>query len=60
MTELYKAYYGGSWADRFVEQAALLWLRVGSRADVDDFLKALPFVDREVTAAVAKMKVRIR
>lgn len=57
---LYQAYYGGSWADRFVEQAALLWLRVGNRAEVDDFLKTMPFVDREVTLAAAKLKVRVR
>lgn len=58
--ELYQLYYGGSWADRFVEQAALLWLRTDNKAALDNFLRAIPVVDADLNKAVAKMIWRIR
>lgn len=36
----YFAYYGEEWADRFVEQMALLWLRESPTAPVVDFFTA--------------------
>lgn len=57
--ELYKAYYGGSWADRLVEQMALLWLRTDNAADPTDFLRAVPANDRELEVAAKKLKARI-
>lgn len=60
VTGLYKAYYGGSWADRFVEQAALLWLRNDNKAAVGNFTVVLPRKDPEVWAALSRMERRIR
>ena len=34
---LYRGYYEDAWADRFCEQAALLWMRLGNDGAVDDF-----------------------
>lgn len=58
--DLYRQYYGGSWADRFTEQAALLWLRTDKHALVGDFINALPYPDPEIQDAIAKLERRIR
>lgn len=58
--ELYQAYYGASWADRFVEQAALLWLRVDNDAYVGDFMRAIPARDMALETALVKLEKRIR
>lgn len=34
----YRDFYGGDWADRYVEQAALLWMRCDTHAAVTDFV----------------------
>jgi DNA polymerase-1 len=57
---LYQAYYGASWPDRFVEQAALLWMRTGNKAEVDDFTKTLPFIESGVAQAIERLKRRLR
>lgn len=57
---LYSEYYGQAWADRFVEQAALLWMRVGTKPDVGDFLKAMPVNDIELRRTVDRLKKRIK
>jgi DNA polymerase-1 len=36
--DLYEGAYQNYWPERFVEQAALLWMRLDADADVDDFL----------------------
>lgn len=58
--ELYRLYYGQSWADRFVEQAALLWLRTDNKADVGDFLKAIPAKSVDLERAVDRLRRRIK
>lgn len=38
VVDLYKGCYQDTWAERFAEQAALMWMRTGvATADVDDF-----------------------
>lgn len=57
---LYEAYYGASWTDRFVEQAALLWMRTGKTADVGDFIKGLPFIESGIQQALQRLHRRLR
>lgn len=57
---MYNAYYGASWPDRFVEQAALLWLRTDNKAYVGDFMRAIPFRSQELEQALLRMEKRIR
>lgn len=40
---LYRGYYDDDWADRFVEQATLLWLRTDRFAGMLDFMTIIPF-----------------
>lgn len=42
VSEAYKGYYEDSWAERFAEQAMLLWMRRDEKADLLDFLRYLP------------------
>lgn len=62
VSQLYAAYYGASWPDRFVEQAALLWLRTDKEAYVGDFMRVIPdTLDiRDLLVAVKKLEKRIR
>lgn len=55
----YADYYGQAWPDRFAEQAALLWLRTDNKADVGDFLRAIPQRVPALELAVTKLKRRI-
>lgn len=57
--ELYQAYYGDAWGDRFVEQAALLWLRTDNAAYIGDFMRTVPARDRELEASLVRMQRRI-
>lgn len=60
VAEAYEGYYGEAWTDRFVEQAALLWMRTDNQAAVEDFLKAVPPEDHEELApAIQRMKERL-
>lgn len=56
---LYERYYGASWPDRFVEQAALLWMRVDKDAYIGDFMRVVPH-SPEITAALVRLERRIR
>lgn len=63
--DLYQAAYGPTWADRFVEQAALMWMRCAVVSDIDDFLThaghskiSTPFPE-EVVDATFRMKERV-
>lgn len=58
--DLYQRYYGGQWADRLVEQAALLWLRTDNKADPADFYRAVPFRDLDVEKAIQTLIRRLR
>ena len=63
--EHYANAYADDWGDRFVEQAALMWMRVGNDAPIDDFLihaghsKLSGCLVPEITAATARMKERV-
>lgn len=54
----YSAYYGDEWRDRFVEQAALLWLRTDRHAMIGDFMQIMPVSDA-LNAAVGRMQDRV-
>lgn len=59
----YDAYYGDEGADRFVEQAALLWMRTDAKALPDDFRKVLPemvpSLKDDIDKAIEAMKGRL-
>lgn len=59
VTEAYREHYGDEWADRLVEQAALLWLRTDLRADVSNIQIPLGFGSPVINEAIARMKERI-
>lgn len=42
VSNTYRAKYGEGWTDKFVEQAALLWMRTDVRAEITDFWRVLP------------------
>lgn len=63
--DLYEGCYQDTWADRFVEQASLLWMRCAVEPEVDDFITHVG-VSRintvfppAVTAAAVAMKERV-
>lgn len=55
----YEDTYGPEWGDRFVEQAGLLWLRTGRRAEVHDYIRIVPLTD-EIQAASKRLIKRVR
>jgi len=59
----YAQHYGEEWQDRFVEQAALLWLRRDKNASVRDFLGYLPAMNHpgmtRVIEAAARLEARV-
>lgn len=59
----YAVHYGEEWQDRFVEQAALLWLRRDTGASVRDFTSCMPAMNHpgmsRVLAAAARLEVRV-
>ena len=43
----YRAWWGNAeWADRFAEQASLLWIRRGQRAELNEWLDYMPSINR--------------
>lgn len=56
----YKLYYGQAWADRFAEQAALLWMRPDNAASVSSWLAAIPGKLPELNAAAHRLERRIQ
>ena len=64
---LYEDYYGDAWADRFVEQMALLWLRSNPAAPVVDFFTSQHSVlprsgpcYQQILAATRRLKQRVK
>jgi DNA polymerase-1 len=59
----YAVFYKDDWADRLVEQMALLWMRLDRDAKVDDFIRVLPlpsiYTD-PVLAAAARLVARVQ
>lgn len=60
--EAYRRGYNGTgdWADRFVEQAALLWMRLGPKAEVLDFMDHLPFYNQDIAHAADALDKRVK
>lgn len=54
----YQRLHAETWADCFVEQASLLWMRVDRHADIADFLR-LGVFGEQVLQAVDRMRVRV-
>lgn len=61
VSSLYKGYYHTTWADRFVEQAALLWLRTDRYAGITDFTQIIPAmpIGGPLASAVIRMNERV-
>lgn len=60
VSRLYHGTYGDDeWADRFVEQAGLLWLRGGEKAALHDFIRVVPLTP-EIEAAAKRLNKRVR
>jgi len=59
VARLYRDYYSEGWADAFVEQAALLWLRGGKPAYLHDFLRVVPRTP-EIEAAAKRLIKRVK
>lgn len=51
--------YPTDWADRFVEQASLLWLCTDRHASINNLLSVMPMADDAVRAAVAMLQQRV-
>lgn len=59
VAHLYQQCYGDDWADRFAEQAALLWMRRGFKAEVDEFTCMVPKAETKVREAAQRLKERV-
>lgn len=55
----YVTYYKDQWADRLVEQMALLWMRTDRDAKVDDFTSVLPVEESIYIGPVMAAAVRL-
>lgn len=55
---MYSAHHGDGWEERFVEQAALLWMRTDRAASTTDFL-TLGVFGSEVTAAAHRLSAHV-
>lgn len=58
VAQAYKAHWGGEWADRYVEQASLLWIRRTQQAPVEEWAQFLP-IGPQLQAAVERMLTRV-
>ena len=58
VAQAYKAHYGNEWADRYVEQASLLWIRRTNQAPIAEWAAYLP-VGPQLKAAVERMLTRV-
>ena len=56
--QAYKAHWGDEWADRYAEQASLLWIRRTQQAPVEEWASYLPVVP-QLKSAVERMLTRI-
>jgi len=57
----YQLEYADEWADRFVEQAVLLWMRTDAPASVGDFMQVVPDIYHpELRPAVHRVTERIK
>ena len=58
VAQAYKAHWGAEWADRYVEQASLLWIRRTNQAPIAEWAAYLP-VGPQLKAAVERMLTRV-
>lgn len=58
VAQAYKAHWGDEWADRYAEQASLLWIRRTQQAPIDEWAQFLP-IGPQLTAAVERMLTRV-
>ena len=58
VAQAYKAHWGDEWADRYVEQASLLWIRRTQQAPIDEWAQFLP-VGPQLKAAIGRMLTRV-
>ena len=59
LAQAYKAHYGAEWAERFCEQASLLWIRRTNQAPINDWMAYLP-VGPQLKAAGEKQIARVQ
>lgn len=57
--DVYKSKMGDEYADHFVEQAALLWMRTDPKAKVDNFMTIMPHAPVDIRRAVQRMVDRV-
>lgn len=58
VAQAYKAHWGDEWADRYAEQASLLWIRRTNQAPIAEWAAYLP-VGPQLKAAVERMLTRV-
>lgn len=58
VAQAYKAHWGDEWADRYAEQASLLWIRRTQQAPIHEWAQFLP-IGPQLTAAVERMLTRV-
>ena len=58
VAQAYKAHWGDEWADRYVEQASLLWIRRTNQAPINEWMAYLP-VGPQLKAAGERMLTRV-
>ena len=58
VAQAYKAHWGDEWADRYAEQASLLWIRRTQQAPIHEWAQFLP-IGPQLTAAVEHMLTRV-
>lgn len=61
LANAYKAWWGAEWADRFAEQAALLWIRRTAKAPINEWLEYMPggWYTAELTEAATRQEARV-
>ena len=58
VAQAYKAHWGDEWADRYVEQASLLWIRRTNQAPIAEWAAYLPY-GTQLKEAVGRMLERV-
>lgn len=59
VAQAYEAHYGAEWAERFCEQASLLWIRRTNQAPINEWMAYLP-VGPQLKAAGEKQLARVQ
>ena len=58
VAQAYKVHWGDEWADRYAEQASLLWIRRTQQAPINEWAQFLP-IGPSLQAAVERMLTRV-